>query len=99
MPGDRLHDTVDQYGLEPHIDFRTRVVSASWSSPDQRWTVEVRRGDSETTETLTCRFLWGCTGYYRSPSGRVVTQWPYSMSEFERRTSVPDPELYESAPL
>ena len=28
-----------------------------------------------------------CNGYYRSPSGRVVTQWPYSMSEYRRRTS------------
>ena len=28
----------------------------------------------------------GCNGYYRTPSGRVVTQWPYSMTEFDRRT-------------
>jgi len=38
-----------------------------------------------------------CNGYYRSPSGRVVTQWPYSMSEFRRRTSAPDAGAYESA--
>ena len=24
----------------------------------------------------------GCNGYYRTPSGRIVTQWPYSMKEF-----------------
>lgn len=24
----------------------------------------------------------GCNGYYRSPSGRIVTQWPFSMTEF-----------------
>jgi cation diffusion facilitator CzcD-associated flavoprotein CzcO len=36
-----------------------------------------------------------CNGYYRSPSGRVVTQWPYSMSEFARRTAVPDADAYE----
>ena len=27
----------------------------------------------------------GCNGYYRSPSGRVVTQWPHTMTEFRVR--------------
>jgi hypothetical protein len=40
----------------------------------------------------------GCTGYYRSPSGRVVTQWPFSMSEFRERTQKPDDGAYEVAP-
>ena len=39
-----------------------------------------------------------CHGYYRSPSGRVVTQWPYSMSEFQKRTAHPDPDTFEVAP-
>ena len=34
-------------------------------------------------------------GYYRSPSGRVVTQWPFAMSEFERMTEKVDPNDYE----
>ena len=28
----------------------------------------------------------GCNGYYRSPSGRIVTQWPFSMKEYGDRT-------------
>ena len=28
----------------------------------------------------------GCNGYYRVPSGRIVTQWPHSMSEYRVRT-------------
>lgn len=40
-----------------------------------------------------------CNGYYRSPSGRVVTQWPYSMSEFRERTTRPDPDAFEVAAL
>ena len=36
-----------------------------------------------------------CHGYYRSPSGRIVTQWPYSMTEFQRRTAVIDPAAFE----
>lgn len=38
----------------------------------------------------------GCNGYYRSPSGLVVTQWPYSMSEFQRRTERVDGGDYRS---
>jgi cation diffusion facilitator CzcD-associated flavoprotein CzcO len=40
-----------------------------------------------------------CNGYYRAPGGRVVTQWPFSMSEYRRRTAAPDAEVYESAAL
>jgi cation diffusion facilitator CzcD-associated flavoprotein CzcO len=34
----------------------------------------------------------GCNGYYRSPSGRVVTQWPSTMTEYRDRVAVPDPD-------
>jgi cyclohexanone monooxygenase len=36
-----------------------------------------------------------CNGYYRSPSGRVVTQWPFSMLDFRDRTAVLDLADYE----
>jgi cyclohexanone monooxygenase len=41
--------------------------------------------------------VWGadCHGYYRSPSGRIVTQWPHSMSDYADWTSKPDSEAYE----
>jgi len=38
-----------------------------------------------------------CNGYYRSAGGRVVTQWPFSMSEFRERTAAPDPDAFEVA--
>ena len=37
----------------------------------------------------------GCPGYYRTPAGRIVTQWPHTMAEYQRRTSRPDPEAYD----
>ena len=40
----------------------------------------------------------GCNGYYRTPGGRVVTQWPFSMSEFRERTSKLEPTAFETAP-
>jgi len=40
----------------------------------------------------------GCTGYYRTPGGRVVTQWPHSMTEYRTRTQKPDADAYDTAP-
>ncbi len=40
-----------------------------------------------------------CNGYYRSPSGRVVTQWPDSMSAFREKTERADEDAYESSTL
>jgi cation diffusion facilitator CzcD-associated flavoprotein CzcO len=36
-----------------------------------------------------------CHNYYRAASGRIVTQWPNTMSEYRRRASRPDPDAYE----
>ena len=35
-----------------------------------------------------------CNGYYRSASGRVVTQWPFSMTEFREMTEKIEPDDY-----
>jgi cation diffusion facilitator CzcD-associated flavoprotein CzcO len=39
-----------------------------------------------------------CNNYYRGPSGKIVTQWPHSMSEYEARCATPDPDAYEVSP-
>jgi cation diffusion facilitator CzcD-associated flavoprotein CzcO len=44
----------------------------------------------------------GCHGYYRGPSGRIVTQWPHTMAVYRDRSMRPDPHTYElhhGAPL
>ena len=41
----------------------------------------------------------GCSDYYRSPSGRVVTQWPHTMSQLRRLLETPDLEAYETAAI
>lgn len=38
-----------------------------------------------------------CNGYYRTPSGRIVTQWPFSMTEFRRRTETIDSDAFDVA--
>ena len=36
-----------------------------------------------------------CHGYYRSPSGRIVTQWPFSMTEYQERTATLDRAAFD----
>jgi len=59
---DYIRDTAREYDVERHIRYRHRVVSASWSSADRRWTVEAVH-DGEPV-TFTAGFLWSCRGYY-----------------------------------
>lgn len=35
-----------------------------------------------------------CFGYYRSASGRIVTQWPHNMTEYAKRTKSVDPNVF-----
>jgi cation diffusion facilitator CzcD-associated flavoprotein CzcO len=37
-----------------------------------------------------------CNGYYRGPSGRIVTQWPHTMNEYAARTVNADFDAYDS---
>jgi cation diffusion facilitator CzcD-associated flavoprotein CzcO len=48
---------------------------------------EVERRFNERLSADLERSIWTqCTSYFRSPSGRVVTQWPYTEFEYARRT-------------
>ena len=61
---DYIRDTAREGGIEPHIRFRHQVRSASWSSAEARWTVEVERGDTGGTVRFTANWLHLCSGYY-----------------------------------
>lgn len=63
-----LHETIEQYALEPHFQFDSRVERVNWSSSESRWTIDVRLADG-SLEQWKCKWLWGCTGYYRYDSG------------------------------
>jgi monooxygenase len=64
-----VEDTAREYGVDQQVRFHHRVVGASWSSETARWTVQVERTDTGGTETLTCSFLFACSGYYRYDEG------------------------------
>jgi cation diffusion facilitator CzcD-associated flavoprotein CzcO len=64
-----VRETASEYGIDREIRFHHRVVSASWSTEDGRWTVGVERTDTGETVELTCAFLFLCGGYYRYDGG------------------------------
>jgi cyclohexanone monooxygenase len=39
-----------------------------------------------------------CNGYYRGPTGRIVTQWPHTMTEYQTCTAKLDFDAYEVQP-
>ena len=64
-----LQETVHEHGIDRHIRHQHRVVAASWSTPDARWTVTVERGAERERVAFTCNFLFMCAGYYNYEAG------------------------------
>ncbi|MGJ3629987.1 NAD(P)-binding protein [Sphingomonas sp. MMS24-JH45] len=65
-----VEDTAREAGIDRHIRFGHKVVDADWSTADARWTVTVERDGGERA-TLTCAFLYMCSGYYRYDRGHA----------------------------
>jgi monooxygenase len=64
-----VNDTAREYGIDRNIRFGHRVERAEFSTDDARWTVDVRRSDSDEVVRLTCDFLFCCSGYYSYDQG------------------------------
>ena len=64
-----IRDTATEAGIDRNIRFGHRIVRADWSSDEARWTVTAERTDGSGPVTLTCGFLFSCTGYYRYDHG------------------------------
>jgi monooxygenase len=64
-----IRDTAREHGVERSIRYGQRVLAASWSSEQARWTVTIERAQDGERLTMTCGFLYGCTGYYRYDEG------------------------------
>ena len=86
--------------IESQVEYALRLTSRiaheqlAWldvhAEPMERYNDEIQRAIAGVR-------VWqaGCSGYYRTPSGRVVTQWPHSMTEYRTRTQKPDADIYE----
>jgi monooxygenase len=64
-----IRDTAREHGIDDEIRFGHRVLRAEWSTADARWTVEAELVGTGETVTVTCGFLYACTGYYRYDKG------------------------------
>jgi len=63
-----IHETAAENHVEKHIRFGHKVRTADWDSATARWTVTAALKDGGTT-TLTCNFLYMCSGYYSYAQG------------------------------
>ncbi len=66
-----IKETAAEFGIDEHIQFRSKVTAANWSTETQTWTVSVedRRGTKASKRTITCSFLYACSGYYDYAQG------------------------------
>jgi cation diffusion facilitator CzcD-associated flavoprotein CzcO len=64
-----LRETITENGLDTHIRYHHRVLAASWSTADARWTVDVERTDTGERLQLSAGWLFCAGGYYRYDEG------------------------------
>ncbi len=57
-----LHETATENGIDQHIRFGHKVLSAGWSGEDRCWILEVQNGRG--VQYFRTRFLYMCSGYY-----------------------------------
>jgi monooxygenase len=62
-----VNETAREYGIDKHIRFKHRVKRASWSSAEQRWTVEAEHNGA--IQRFKAKFLLSCAGYYNYDQG------------------------------
>ncbi|OBK29538.1 FAD-containing monooxygenase EthA [Mycobacterium asiaticum] len=66
-----VKSTAAMYGIDKHVRYNQNVVGADWSSAQNRWILQI---DSEGAPlTITCSFLFLCSGYYNYDEGFTPT--------------------------
>jgi len=66
-----VKSTAAMYGIDDHVRFNHKVVNADWSSTENRWTLHVEGNGAPST--ITCSFLFLCSGYYNYEQGYAPT--------------------------
>jgi monooxygenase len=85
-----VQDTAREFGIDRNIRLHHRAVRASWSTEEDRWTLDVERTDTGQTSRMTCSFLFMCSGYYRYDQG-YTPEFP-GIEQFQGR--VVHPQLW-----
>ena len=87
-----------EYATVLQLERRYAVLDAGLTWIDVKPEVEAAYND-RLQEDMARVGPWtegNCHNYYWGPGGRIVTQWPHSMSEYRRRTEADDLDAYES---
>ena len=66
-----LKQTVAQFGLDKNIRYGQLVTKAEWSTDDAQWTVTATNKATGASNTITCSFLFMCSGYYSYKKGHT----------------------------
>ena len=66
-----LKQTVVQFGIDKHIRYGQLVTKAEWSTDDAQWTVTSTNKATGASNTITCSFLFMCSGYYSYKKGHT----------------------------
>jgi monooxygenase len=64
-----VRETAREHGVDRHIRFGHKVVSAAWSTEQAVWRVEATSGLNQEPVRFTCNFLFLCGGYYNYAQG------------------------------
>ncbi|MGZ6793637.1 MAG: flavin-containing monooxygenase, partial [Mycobacteriales bacterium] len=64
-----LRETAAEAGIDRHIRYQQKVLSAAWSSEDACWTVTVESTATGERSEVTCSWLFCAGGYYRYDEG------------------------------
>ena len=83
-----IRETATEHGINQHIRFGHKVTTAAWDSETARWTVTTNKS------TLTCRFLYMCSGYYNYGQGHRPT-WE---GEAEFKGQIIHPQFWPESP-
>ena len=60
-----IRETAQQYDIEQYIRYNQQVEHVSWDSVSATWTLTLKVSGQKNS-TMTCSFIYSCTGYYRS---------------------------------
>jgi cation diffusion facilitator CzcD-associated flavoprotein CzcO len=69
-----MGEVIDENHLACHIRYDHKIMSAQWSTKDNRWTIDAVRTDTGASQRFTASFLWMCQGYYRHSEG-YTPEW------------------------
>jgi monooxygenase len=98
-----IREAAAEFDVEPHTRYLHKVVSANWSSADKRWLVTAERSDTGERVSVSCRFVFNCSGYYdydegytpefdgtKDFSGQIIhaQQWPEELDYRGKRVVV-----------